>query len=103
MSRLIQEAHSIIGELMETQRVTKSELARRLGTSVSNVSQLLATNRNLTIKMFEKIVKCLGEQPAIFLSQGDSLSPSDERSVNEFMDKNEDLMDDLAGTGENNE
>jgi len=68
MSKLLEKAHGIINELMAAEGTTKSELAKRLGTSVSNVSQLLSNERNLTVKMFDKIVTALNHTPDLALA-----------------------------------
>ena len=46
--------------LMEQQKVNRSELARRLGTSPSYVTKLLRGNVNFTLATMVKVVRALG-------------------------------------------
>lgn len=47
---LILDATELLSELMERQAVTRAELATRLGTTKSYVTQLLAGSRNMTLR-----------------------------------------------------
>jgi transcriptional regulator with XRE-family HTH domain len=58
--RLILEATELISERMETAGVTRAELAERIGTTRSHVTQLLAGNRNMTLRTLADVGFALG-------------------------------------------
>lgn len=54
-----------IWEMLEKEEITSAELAARLGTTPSNVSQMLSGRRNLTLKTLADISFELGYTPEI--------------------------------------
>ena len=57
---LIMEVTEILCELLEKERVSRKELAERLGKSKGFVSQLLNGGRNLTLRTVADILHVLG-------------------------------------------
>jgi transcriptional regulator with XRE-family HTH domain len=60
--RLILDVTEMICELMNEAGVSKTELAARLGTTKSHVTQLLAGNRNFTIRTLSDVLVALGSR-----------------------------------------
>jgi len=60
---LILEITESISAVMEAERITQAELARRLGKSKGRVSQLLAGDRNLTLRTISDVCDALGCRP----------------------------------------
>jgi transcriptional regulator with XRE-family HTH domain len=60
--RLILDVTEMICELMNEAGVSRAELAARLGTSKSHVTQLLAGNRNFTIRTLSDVLVALGSR-----------------------------------------
>ena len=60
--RLILAATELVHELLEDQGVTKTELARRLDRTKGYVTQLLAGDRNLTLRTLADLVGALGHR-----------------------------------------
>lgn len=58
--RVILEVTEMICALMEEQGVSRSEFAKRLGTSKSNLTQLLDGRRNMTLKTVTDLLFHLG-------------------------------------------
>jgi transcriptional regulator with XRE-family HTH domain len=56
-----------VEELMERRRITKAELARRMGISRARVTSLLNGRGNLTIRSMTAIAHALGRRPVIGL------------------------------------
>ena len=54
------EATEKISELMEASKVTKSELARRTGSSKAYITQVLAGSRNITVHTLAALAFALG-------------------------------------------
>jgi transcriptional regulator with XRE-family HTH domain len=54
------EATELISRLMEEQKISKAELAERLGRSRAFVTQILSGSRNLTLHTFADVVFELG-------------------------------------------
>lgn len=54
-----------IFEIMERKKINKTELAEKMGISKSEVTRLLDSDRNLTLKVVNKLFNALGEQPVI--------------------------------------
>jgi transcriptional regulator with XRE-family HTH domain len=54
------EATEKISELMEASQVTKSELARRTGSSKAYITQVLAGSRNITVHTLAALAFALG-------------------------------------------
>lgn len=57
---LLADVQLSIEEAMLNLGVSRSELARRLGCSAANVTQLLSEDANLTVQTVAKILHCLG-------------------------------------------
>jgi transcriptional regulator with XRE-family HTH domain len=57
---LVTEAGEFIARLMREQRVTKAELARRLGKSRAYITQMLSGSRNLTVRTLAEAACALG-------------------------------------------
>jgi antitoxin component HigA of HigAB toxin-antitoxin module len=54
------EATELISHLMETAKVSKAELARRIGKSKALVTQMLSGSRNMTMHTFAQLAFALG-------------------------------------------
>lgn len=63
--RLILAATELVQELLDSEGVSRTQLADRLGTTKGNVSQLLAGDRNLTLRTFAQLVFHLGHRVQI--------------------------------------
>jgi len=59
---LVTDAAELVAQLMQDQRVTKAELARRLKKSRPWVTQLLSGKANMTIRTFAEAVYALGAE-----------------------------------------
>lgn len=59
---LVTEAGELIARLMQKQRVTKAELARRLGKSRAYITQMLSGSKNLTLRTLAEVVYALGAE-----------------------------------------
>ncbi len=57
---LVTEAGEFIARLMEDQKVTKAELARRLGRSRAYITQMLSGSTNLTVRTLAEVAYALG-------------------------------------------
>jgi len=58
--RLILAATELVVAALEEQGVTRTELARRVGTTKGNISQLLSGERNLTLRSLSQLLFQLG-------------------------------------------
>jgi len=56
---LVAEAAELIAELMESRGVNKAELAKRLGSSRSHVTQLLSGSSNMTVRTLAEVAFAL--------------------------------------------
>jgi transcriptional regulator with XRE-family HTH domain len=56
------EASELISRLMEEQQVSKTDLARLVGTSKSHVTQLLSGSRNMTVHTLADLAFALGHK-----------------------------------------
>ena len=65
---LLLTAQDLILSAMNEQEISKSELARRLGVSPANVTQLLSGDRNLTLKTLADIAYVLGLRVSLDLT-----------------------------------
>ena len=59
---LVAEAGEFIARLMEERKVTKAELARRLGKSRAYITQMLSGSTNLTIRTLAEVAYALGAE-----------------------------------------
>ena len=59
---LIMDVTEAICEIMETEGVSRQELARRIGRTKGFVSQLLNGSRNMTLRTLAEIALALGQQ-----------------------------------------
>ena len=59
------EASELISRLMEEQQVSKTDLARLVGTSKSHVTQLLSGSRNMTVHTLADLAFALGHKVEI--------------------------------------
>jgi transcriptional regulator with XRE-family HTH domain len=59
------EASELISRLMEEQQVSKTDLARLVGTSKSHVTQLLSGSRNMTVHTLADLAVALGHKVEI--------------------------------------
>lgn len=57
---LVAEAGEFIARLLEEQRVSKAELARRLGKSRAYITQMLSGSTNLTVRTLAEVAYALG-------------------------------------------
>ena len=53
------EIQNIINDALRSRKVTRAELARRMGTSRAHVTQMLDDDRNLTINTIAKALDAL--------------------------------------------
>ena len=58
-------ASELISRLMEEQQVSKTDLARLVGTSKSHVTQLLSGSRNMTLRTLADLAFALGHKVEI--------------------------------------
>jgi transcriptional regulator with XRE-family HTH domain len=71
-----------VWRLMEEQKVSRAELARRLGTSRAYVTKLLGGNANFTLQTMAKVAMALGSQVHVHVAGRDVLTRwIDERSA----------------------
>jgi len=76
-----------VWRLMEEQKVSRAELARRLGTSRAYVTKLLGGNANFTLQTMTKVAMALGSQVHVHIAGRDVLTrwidemPSQERAA----------------------
>jgi transcriptional regulator with XRE-family HTH domain len=63
--RLILDATEMIVGLLEDQKISRQELARRLGKSKGYVSQLLSGERNMTLRTLSDLGYVLGKRFSI--------------------------------------
>lgn len=64
---LINEITYKIESLMELQKISRKELAERLGVSKSSISRILNGNRNMTLETLTKVAYALGCKPEVKL------------------------------------
>ena len=70
----ITEFSEDIWRLMEEQKVSRAELARRLGTSRAYVTKLLGGNANFTLQTMTKVAMALGSQVHVHVAGRDALT-----------------------------
>jgi len=63
-----------VWRLMEEQKVSRAELARRLGTSRAYVTKLLGGNANFTLQTMTKVAMALGSQVHVHVAGQDVLT-----------------------------
>jgi len=59
---LVTEAAELVSRLMEEQKISKAELARRLGKSRAWITQVLSGEANMTVRTFAELVYTLGAE-----------------------------------------
>jgi transcriptional regulator with XRE-family HTH domain len=64
---LIRQANEMIYATMKRRGVTKAELAKRMGKTPAYVTQILAENRNLTLRTIADIALALELRPSLIL------------------------------------
>ncbi len=64
---LLWDVTEAIARAMDRRGITRAELARRLGTTPANVTQLLRGRRNMTLKSLARVAAALGMEPVIRL------------------------------------
>lgn len=74
---LIQEAVEAIWDVMIAQGVSQAELASRLGTTPSNVSQTLRGTRNMTLRNLAGIAHSLGKAVRLVFVKRESAAHGD--------------------------
>ena len=75
----ITEFNEDIWRLMEEQKVSRAELARRLGTSRAYVTKLLGGNANFTLHTMTKVAMALGATVHVHVA--------DQKSVTRWIDE----------------
>jgi len=63
-----------VWRLMEEQKVSRAELARRLGTSRAYVTKLLGGNANFTLQTMTKVAMALGSQVHVHVAGQNALT-----------------------------
>jgi plasmid maintenance system antidote protein VapI len=63
-----------VWRLMEEQKVSRAELARRLGTSRAYVTKLLGGNANFTLQTMTKVAMALGSQVHVHVASQNALT-----------------------------
>ena len=76
---MVQEFTEEVVRLMKERRVTRSELARRLGTSPAYVTKILRGNANFTLASMAKLSRALGAELRLQLTPHESLSATTRR------------------------
>jgi transcriptional regulator with XRE-family HTH domain len=71
---LIVDAAEEIWAAMAAAKVTKKDVADRLGKSKAFISQLLNGSRNMTLRTFADIAHCIGYRAKLSLQQQDSVA-----------------------------
>lgn len=79
--KLILEVTELICELMEQKGINKAELARKLGRSKSNVTQLLDGTTNMTLRTVSDTLLALDSKLAVSLVPLESASKQDPHSL----------------------
>ncbi len=64
---LLWDVTEAIARAMDRRGITRAELARRLGTTPANITQLLRGRRNMTLKSLARVAAALGVEPEIKL------------------------------------
>lgn len=59
------DATGLICQIMERQKVTRTELAKRLGVTQGAITQILSGTRNLTLALFTDVLAALGQEPQL--------------------------------------
>ncbi len=54
-----------LNEIMDAKKISRAELARRMGVSRARVSQMFADDSNLTVRMLARAAFHLGEEPRV--------------------------------------
>lgn len=64
---LIRQTNEAIHAAMKRRNITKAELAKRMGKTPAYVTQILAENRNLTLRTIADIALALDLRPRVIL------------------------------------
>jgi transcriptional regulator with XRE-family HTH domain len=64
---LILQTNVTIHAAMKRRKITKAELAKRMGKTPAYVTQILAENRNLTLRTIADIALALDLRPSVIL------------------------------------
>jgi transcriptional regulator with XRE-family HTH domain len=64
---LILQTNETIHATMKRRKITKAELAKRMGKTPAYVTQILAENRNLTLRTIADIALALDLRPSVIL------------------------------------
>lgn len=83
-----------VWRLMEEQKVSRAELARRLGTSRAYVTKLLGGNANFTLQTMAKVAMALGAQVNVHVAGRDVLT----RWIDEHPSEKEPTSSEIAET-----
>lgn len=59
------DAQFLIQELLEERKMTRAELARRVGISKARLTQLLRSDANPTLRTIARVLFALGEKPRL--------------------------------------
>ncbi|QLA17566.1 helix-turn-helix domain-containing protein [Desulfolutivibrio sulfoxidireducens] len=70
--KLIDNVSDQIADYMEKKKITKSELAHRMGTSRAFVTKILSGDVNMTFKTLSRILHHLGAKPEIKICSKDA-------------------------------
>lgn len=65
---LIVEASERISEILKLEKVSKSELARRLGVNRASISKMLSGSQNMTLRSYAAMAYALGWKATIGLT-----------------------------------
>jgi len=69
--KLIEDATELIASAMQEQNVSKAQLAERLGTSRSHITQLLRGSRNMTLRTLADIMFMLRKEVMLVAADRD--------------------------------
>ncbi|RME41902.1 MAG: XRE family transcriptional regulator [Planctomycetota bacterium] len=78
---LILAATELVAETMCNNQINKAELARRVGTSKSNVTQLLAGTRNMTLRTLADLMFVMGKRVRLSARDAGWMRKGDEQSL----------------------
>ncbi len=73
MKRRPSHPGELVADLLEDNPITQEELARHLGVSRQSVNYLLSGKRSVTPDMAQRLGKCFGNGPALWLRMQQTL------------------------------